>query len=120
MRVSVFLVAAVLLMASASSSALESQFLQGLGDSHYQRVESEALGRGFHLYVMLPDGYEQNSEQSYPTIYVLDGGALFPLLVPYYGYLNFGNEVPDAIIVGISYGSDNFEGGNYRSTDYNE
>ena len=67
---------------------------------------------------MLPDGYEQTSEQSYPTIYVLDGGELFPLLVSYYGYLNFGKEVPDAIIVGISYGSDNFEGGNYRSTDF--
>ena len=67
---------------------------------------------------MLPDGYEQVVERTYPTIYVLDGGALYPLLVSYYRYLNFGEELPDAIIVGISYGSDSFEGGNYRSTDY--
>jgi predicted alpha/beta superfamily hydrolase len=39
-------------------------------------------------------------------------------LSAYYRYLNFGGEIPDAIIVGISYGSTNFEDGNYRATDY--
>lgn len=92
--------------------------MQGLGDTHYQRVDSETLGRHFHIFVMLPDGYDQTPGETYPTIYVLDGGALFPLLVAYYRYLNFGEEIPDAIIVGISYGSATFEGGNYRSTDY--
>ncbi len=104
--------------ASASATELDTRFLQGLGGSHYLQVESETLGRDFHIYVMLPDGYEDNADQTYPTIYVLDGGNLFPLLVTYYGYLNFGQEVPDAIIVGISYGSDTYTGGNYRSTDY--
>ena len=104
--------------ASASASSLDTRFLQGFGDSHYLQVESEALGRGFHLFVMLPDGYQQHSEKSYPTVYVLDGGALYPLLVAYSRYLNFGQEIPDAIIVGIAYGSDSYEGGNYRSTDY--
>ena len=118
MRVCAILVATVFLAASASASELDTRFLQGLGGSHYLQVESETLGRDFHIYVMLPDGYEDNADQTYPTIYVLDGGNLFPLLVTYYGYLNFGQEVPDAIIVGISYGSDTFTGGNYRSTDY--
>jgi predicted alpha/beta superfamily hydrolase len=40
------------------------------------------------------------------------------MLTAYYRYLNFGEEVPDSIIVGISYGGDTFEEGNYRSTDY--
>ena len=118
MRVGAILVAAIFLAASASASELDTRFLQGLGDSHYLQVESESVGRNFHIYVMLPDGYEQDVERTYPTIYVLDGGALYPLLVSYYRYLNFSEEVPDAIIVGISYGSDSFEGGNYRSTDY--
>jgi len=118
MRIGAILVAAIFLAASASASALDTRFLQGLGDSHYLQVESESVGHGFHVYVMLPEGYEQDAERSYPTIYVLDGGVLFPLLVSYYRYLNFGQEVPDAIIVGISYGSDTYEGGNYRSTDY--
>ena len=99
-------------------SAVDSQFMQGLGDTRYHYIESESVGRGYHIYVMLPDGYDANAGDIYPTIYILDGGGLFPLFAAYYRYLNFGEEIPDSIIVGISYGSDTFEGGNFRSTDY--
>ena len=118
MRILIGFVAAFAMSLSTASSAVETRFLQGLGDTRYQRVDSETLGRPFHIFVMLPDGYDQTPGENYPTIYVLDGGALFPLLAAYYRYLNFGEEIPDAIIVGISYGSANFEDGNYRSTDY--
>lgn len=106
------------LLTMSPSSAVETGFMQGLGDTRYQRIDSEIIGRPYHLFVMLPNGYDQSPEQYFPTIYVLDGGALFPLLSAYYRYLNFGQEIPDAILVGISYGSDNFEDGNFRSTDY--
>lgn len=106
------------LLTMSSASAVETRFMQGLGDTRYQRIDSEIIGRPYHIFVMLPDGYDASPEQHFPTIYVLDGGALFPLLSAYYRYLNFGQEIPDAIIVGISYGSDNFEDGNFRSTDY--
>ncbi|NCF15916.1 MAG: alpha/beta hydrolase [Gammaproteobacteria bacterium] len=109
---------ALSLLAMSPSWAVDTRFLQGLGDTRYQRVDSEVIGRPYHLYVMLPDGYDESPEQYFPTIYVLDGGELFPLLSAYYRYLNFGQEIPDAIIVGISYGSDSFENGNFRSTDY--
>ncbi len=118
MRLFVGFVAVFLMTVSTASSAVETRFMQGLGDTHYQRIDSEIIGRRYHLFIMLPDGYEQSLEEDYPTIYVLDGGALFPLLSAYYRYLNFGEEIPDAIVVGISYGSDNFEDGNYRATDY--
>jgi len=39
-------------------------------------------------------------------------------MTAYYRYLQFGGEIPDAIIVGISSGGDTFEDGNCRSTDY--
>ena len=107
-----------LVVVSTASSAVETRFMQGLGDTHYQRLDSEILGRHFHIFIMLPDGYEQSGDKEYPTIYLLDGGSLFPLLSAYYRYLNFGDEIPDSIIVGISYGSDNFENGNFRATDY--
>ena len=106
------------LLTMSSASAVETRFMQGLGDTRYQRIDSEIIGRPYHIFVMLPDGYDESPEQYFPTIYVLDGGALFPLLTAYYRYLNFGQEIPDAIIVGISYGSDDFEDGNFRSTDY--
>jgi predicted alpha/beta superfamily hydrolase len=89
-----------------------------MGDARYHYIESENVGRGYHIFVSLPVGYDQSSEERYPTIYTLDGGGLFPLLSAYYRLLSFEEEFPSAIIVGISYGSDTFEGGNYRSTDY--
>ena len=119
MRKHVVLTILVLLMnAPVSIADVETTFMQGLGDSHYKRVNSEIVGRPYHIFIMLPDEYEQASIKKYPTIYILDGGGLFPLLTAYYRYLKFGNEVPDVIIIGISYGSDNFERGNYRSTDF--
>ena len=117
MRLFTGLMAVFLMTVSTASSAVETRYMQGLGDTRYERIDSEIVGRLYHIFVMLPDGYAQ-TEEEYPTVYLLDGGALFPLLSAYYRYLNFGEEVPDAIIVGISYGSDNFEDGNYRSTDY--
>ncbi len=108
----------LLLAGSTAYAAVDTQFLQGMGDTRYHHLDSEIVGRSYHIYVMLPDGYKQSSDETYPTIYLLDGGALFPLLSAYYRYLNFGGEIPKAIIVGIAYGNDNFEEGNYRSTDY--
>lgn len=118
MRLIIGFVAAFLMAVSTASSAVETRFMQGLGDTRYQQIDSEIIGRRYHIFIMLPDGYEQSAEEYYPTIYVLDGGALFPLVSAYYRYLNFGEEIPDAIVVGISYGSANFEDGNYRATDY--
>ena len=108
----------LLLAGSMANAAVGTEFLQGLGDTRYHHVASDGIGRGYHIYVMLPDGYDESADDRYPTIYLLDGGALFPLLSAYYRYLTLGEEIPNAIIVGISYGSDNFDGGNYRSTDY--
>jgi len=115
--ISAFL-AVFLTTASTACSGVETRYMQGLGDARYQQVDSEVVGRGYHIFVMLLDGYEQSPDKYYPTIYLLDGGELFPLLSAYYRYLNFGGEITDAIIVGISYGGDSFEDGNYRSTDY--
>lgn len=108
----------LVLVGSLASAAVDTSHLQGLGDTRYHYVESEAIGRGYHIYVMLPDGYDESGDTRYPTVYVLDGGNLYPLLTAYYGYLQFGEDLADAIIVGISYGADTFADGNYRSTDY--
>ena len=80
MRLIVGFVAALLIAVSTASSAVETRFMQGLGDTRYQQIDSEIIGRRYHIFIMLPDGYEQSAEEYYPTIYVLDGGALFPLL----------------------------------------
>lgn len=96
---------------------LDSQLLQSLGEVKYHELKSERLARSFHIFVDLPENY-LSSDQSYPAIYLLDGGNTFPLMAAYHHYLRFGDEAPEAILVGISYGADTFKEGNWRSTDY--
>lgn len=102
---------------ASQADSLDTQLLQSLGEVKYHELKSTKLGRSFHIFVELPDNYHHESE-SYPTIYLLDGGNTFPLMAAYHHYLRFGNEAPAAILVGISYGADTFEEGNWRSTDY--
>ena len=111
------LIASLVLLMACIAWAADTRYLQGLGDVRYHRLDSAEAGHVYHVYVMLPDGYRA-AGKDYPTVYLLDGGNLFPMLAPYYRYLRFGEEVPDAILVGISYGSDDFNQGNFRSSDF--
>ena len=90
--------------------------LQGLGQPSYHSITSAQSQSSYHLIVRLPAGYDKNSK--YPTIYLLDGGISYPLLSAYYHYMRFTDEIPAMIMVGISYGSDDWQKGNARSTDY--
>jgi predicted alpha/beta superfamily hydrolase len=99
-------------------SATDFSYLQSIAGTRYHRVDTTNNNRSYHLYVLLPDNYGSAAESSYPVVYLLDGGGLYPMLAGYYRYLRFAEDVPDAIVVGISYGSDTFEEGNYRSTDF--
>ena len=110
----------VLLMALACVSwadSLDTHLLQSLGDVKYHELKSTTLGRSLHIFVDLPENYLE-SGQSYPAVYLLDGGNTFPLMSAYHHYLRFGDEAPAVILVGISYGADTFKEGNWRSTDY--
>lgn len=106
-----------LLIAADVAATPEYQYLQALGDTRYHVVESAFTEQRYHLFVRLPEAYEE-SKESYPVVYLLDGGWLYPLVSGYYKYLKEGEEVPSMIIVGISYGTDDFRQGNNRSTDY--
>lgn len=106
-----------LLIAGNTAANPEYQYLQALGDTRYHVVESTFTEQRYHLFVRLPEDYEE-SKESYPVVYLLDGGWLYPLVSGYYKYLKEGDEVPSMIIVGISYGTDDFHEGNNRSTDY--
>jgi len=102
----------------ACADPLDVSKLQGLGDTRYRLFESESLGHPLYLYIRLPDRVTEDEARLFPTVYILDGGINYPLLSAYYHYLLLGEELPELILVGISYGSDTFEGGNYRSSDF--
>lgn len=71
----------------------------------YFKIQSTHVGRDFHINVRLPLGYQSSDAKTYPVVYVLDGDSLFPLLAPTHLFLNLDEKLPEAIIVGISYGS---------------
>jgi len=95
--------------------------LQGLGRTEMFTLtpadaDPTSSATTYSVFVRLPEDYD--SEQNYPTVYLLDGGHTFPMLASYYRYLRFGEEVPDLIVVGISYGADTVAEGNVRSHDF--
>lgn len=107
------------LLAVAQLSVAEPQKingLHGLGDVHHHEIVSEKADHRYDILVGLPTDYDD--ESSYPVVYILDGGSLFPMLRTYQRYLHFGEETPDVIMVGISYGNDDWQQGNNRSHDF--
>lgn len=90
---------------------------QGLNNPDVFQIKAAQLDRPFNIIVRVPQGY-QSDGPPLPTLYLLDGGHTFPMLASYYQYLAFAEEAPDIIIVGISYGADAFQDGNFRGTDF--
>jgi predicted alpha/beta superfamily hydrolase len=70
----------------------------------YFKMKSHHVGREFHINVRLPLDYQSDNKKIYPVVYVLDGDSLFPLLAPTHLFLHLDEKLPEAIIVGITYG----------------
>ncbi len=108
----------MLLLLPTGIIASEPEFanLTSLGNTQYVLHRSAQLDHDYHIYISLPD--QPEAGKLYPTIYLLDGGITFPLLASYSRYLMLANEIPDVIVVGISYGTNDWREGNRRGTDY--
>ena len=107
---------ALLIVSGCTAASAPLPGLQGLADTRYHRIESDATGHAYHVHVRLPHGHDP--ARRLPAVYLLDGGAMYPKLSGYYHYLRLGEELPPLALVGISYGSDRFEEGNFRSSDF--
>jgi predicted alpha/beta superfamily hydrolase len=71
----------------------------------YFPFDSKAVGRPFHIFIRLPEEYGKEEIARYPVVYVLDGDSLFPMLAASHLFLTIDEDLPDAIVVGIAYGS---------------
>ncbi|HEY1606466.1 MAG TPA: alpha/beta hydrolase-fold protein [Allosphingosinicella sp.] len=90
--------------ASVSAASAPLDYLPALrGD--YFRLESKAVGRAFHIYVRYPEDYGKDPSRLYPVVYLLDGDSAFPILAPEHLFLSYDEHLPEAIVVGIAYGS---------------
>jgi hypothetical protein len=88
----------------SSGAAIPLDYLPALkGD--YFRHDSKNVGRPFHIYVAFPESYTAQPLARYPAVYLLDGDSTFPILATYQWFLNYDEGVPQAIVVGIAYGS---------------
>jgi len=117
--------AAVLLILLATTAAAEVMPLDGihgLSTVERHRLHSEVLGTTYTILVRLPESLadvEEGAEPAkLPVVYLLDGGVTFPALAAYYRYLRLGEELPELIVVGISYGTDDWRQGNQRGRDF--
>jgi len=70
----------------------------------YFKFHSLAVGRPFHIYVRLPETYSDGNSE-FPVVYLLDGDSLFPILAANHLFLHYDEGLPEAIVVGIAYGS---------------
>jgi len=70
----------------------------------YFALSSKEVGRTYHIYVRLPEGYQEKPDQRYPVVYLLDGDSTFPMLAPLHLFMHYDDQIPEAIIVGIAYG----------------
>jgi len=108
-RPALALVAALALLAGCASAPSPSAPVAPLNHlpalaGDYFRLESRNIGRGFHIYVRLPEGYDPSSATLYPTVYLTDGDSLFPILAANHLFLTYDDGLPEAIVVGIAYG----------------
>lgn len=59
----------------------------------------------YHIYIRYPEGYAAKPNARYPIVYLLDGDSTFPLIAPEHLFLTYDDHLPEALIVGIAYGS---------------
>lgn len=93
------------------------EFVHALADVSYRRLESAAAEHTYHVYVRVPADYDE-SDVRLPAVYLLDAGVTFPLIAGYQRYLESSEEVPKAILVGVSYGTNDWRQGNNRGHDF--
>ncbi|MDO8539051.1 MAG: alpha/beta hydrolase-fold protein [Opitutaceae bacterium] len=80
------------------------------------RIASAAVGDTFVVQVRLPASYESDAAR-FPVLYVLDADMSFGLAADTAGWLAWRKEIPELIVVGISYGGTQKDWWQKRSRD---
>jgi len=81
---------------------------------------SNELQTEYHIKVLLPEGYSK-SDKKYSVLYLLDGDHAFAMATDIVTYMQYGNHIPEMIIVSPSYNDKNgpSDGGkNQRRRDF--
>ena len=87
-----------------SDAIIPLDHLPGIAGDYF-RLDSRFVGRSFHIYVRLPEEYDRSPKRQYPIVFILDGDSLYPILAANHLFLTYDEDLPEAVIVGIAYGS---------------
>lgn len=68
-------------------------------------LKSRHTGRDHEVVIVFPASYAQEPKRTYPVFYFLDAYWDVPLLVSTYGNLMYDNQLPEFLMVGLSYPS---------------
>lgn len=79
-------------------------FLSAIAGDYFP-LKSAATATTYHIYIRYPQGYDDDPAERYPIVYALDGDSAFPLLATQHLFLTIDDKLPEAIVVGIAYGS---------------
>lgn len=90
---------------------------ENLYNTNVKIFQSKIIEDDFDLYISVPDNYD-TSDKKYPVLYLLDGDVAFGMAASIARYLQFGNTIPELIVVGIGYGVLKKNAGNMRRRDY--
>lgn len=82
-----------------------------------RNIISHSIDDTFKVHIKLPDNYF-TVQKTYPVLYMLDGDLTFPIALSTLQYLEYGDHIPQMIVVAIGYGSLDWQTGNNRSRDY--
>lgn len=104
-----FWLAAIALLVGAASPATAApsvplDHLPALAGDYFA-IDSRQAGHRYHIYVRYPEGYAEAPAKRFPIVYLLDGDSLFPILAPTQLFIHYDDKLPDALVVGIAYGS---------------
>jgi uncharacterized protein len=89
-----------------------------ISGSELRTMKSASTGRSYNLYVRKPADYATNKAKKYPVLYLLDGQWDFKLLDSVIGGLVYDKQMPDILVVGITYSGDHPDYDALRAMDY--
>jgi predicted alpha/beta superfamily hydrolase len=89
-----------------------------IAGSELRTVKSTSTGRSYDLYIRKPADYDKTKEKKYPVLYLLDGQWDFKLLDSVIGGLVYDKQMPDIVVVGITYTGHHLDYDALRAMDY--
>lgn len=94
---------AILFMLAFPILAADSQRKFVLDNTEIISLKSRRTGANHEVVIVFPESYGKEPKRTYPVFYYLDAYWDTPLLVSTYGNLRYDNQIPEILMVGLSY-----------------